>query len=64
MSASPVILFGNKFLSYLLVFIVFVVVAAVAVTVGILIAKKRAAKKELEAMEAASQDEIPFTAEQ
>lgn len=45
MKENPAVLFGNSFLSYLLVFVIFVVVAAVAVIIGITIAKKLEQKK-------------------
>ncbi len=63
MSANPAVLFGNQFLSYLLVFVVFVVVVGIAVTVGIIVAKKRAAKKETQAIAQSEieDDELPFT---
>lgn len=63
MSASPAILFGNEFLSYLLVFVVFVVVIGIAVAVGIIIAKKRNEAKLAAEAAAVVDEELPFTAE-
>lgn len=63
MSASPAILFGNEFLSYLLVFVVFVVVIGIAVAVGIIIAKKRNEAKLAAEAAAVVDEELPFNAE-
>lgn len=63
MSASPAILFGNEFLSYLLVFVVFVVVIGIAVAVGIIIAKKRNEAKLAAEAAAVVDEDLPFAAE-
>ena len=62
MSVNPAILFGNKFLSYLLVFVVFIVVIGIAVTVGIIIAKKRNAAKAEKEIQSIADEDLPFSA--
>lgn len=54
---SAGIAFGASFLSYLLVFFVFIAVVAVAVIIGVSIGKSRAAKKEAEMAAVNEQDE-------
>ena len=63
MSVNPAILFSNRFLSYLLVFLVFVVVIGIAVTVGIIIAKKRIAAKAEKEIQNVIDEELPFSAQ-
>ena len=50
---NPFAAFGSAFLSYLLVFVIFIAAACAALVIGITIAKKREAKKASEEGEAA-----------
>ena len=63
MSANPAILFSNEFLSYLLVFIVFIVVIGIGVAIGIIIAKKRNAAKMAQEIQEVVDEDLPFNAE-
>ena len=60
---SNAIFFGQSFLSYLFVLVVFVVVIALAVTIGIVIAKSIQKKKEANEASVNTDDEYSDTAE-
>ena len=60
---SNAIFFGQSFLSYLFVLVVFVVVIALAVTIGIVIAKNIQKKKEANEASVSTDDEYSDTAD-
>ena len=60
---SNAIFFGQSFLSYLFVLVVFVVVIALAVTIGIVIAKSIQKKKEANEASVSTDDEYSDTAD-